>query len=169
MKIMIISDTHGYMGNFLKAYEKEKPIDMLFHLGDFSGDKEAFEEIIGPACAFAVVTGNCDMFSRGVPESRDFGIGKHRIHMEHGYWPPVTESSIRKRAERTGADIMMFGHTHRPELKIIDGITVLNPGSLTAPRQPDGKHTYAIMTVDSEGEAAFQLKSVEKGNEDYSG
>ena len=34
MKILIVSDTHRYLGNLQTALEEEGPVDMLIHLGD---------------------------------------------------------------------------------------------------------------------------------------
>ena len=39
MKILIISDTHGSHKNFDRVIEKERPLDMLIHLGDVEGDE----------------------------------------------------------------------------------------------------------------------------------
>ena len=38
---------------------------------------------------------------------------------------------------------------------------VLNPGSLSYPRQADRKGTYVVMTLDEDGEAKFRLGNVE--------
>ena len=54
-------------------------------------------------------------------------------------------------------DMVIYGHTHRP---VIDGqseIMVLNPGSLTYPRQEGRKYTYIIMEIDEEGEVKCTL------------
>ena len=40
MKILIISDTHGSHKNFDRVIEKERPLDMLIHLGDVEGDED---------------------------------------------------------------------------------------------------------------------------------
>ena len=40
MKILIISDTHGAHKNFDRVIEKERPLDMLIHLGDVEGDED---------------------------------------------------------------------------------------------------------------------------------
>lgn len=162
MKILIVSDTHGRLGDFIDVYEHEKPVDMVFHLGDITGDKEAIEELLGPQIAFAVVAGNCDFLTREIPACRDFGIGKHRVHLEHGYWPPVSIESIKQRAEKSGADILMFGHTHIPRIDRVGDLWVINPGSISRPRQEDGKHTYIIMNVDKEGEVDFELHCAEE-------
>ena len=49
----------------------------------------------------------------------------------------------------------MFGHTHRPYLDDSQGIIVLNPGSLSYPRQQGRKPSYMIMELDESGQAHF--------------
>lgn len=155
VKILVVSDTHGRFYNLETVLEREQPIAMVLHMGDLLTDREELEMRCG--CDCRVVAGNCDAFSR-LPDELTIPIGKHVIHMEHGYWPPVREDRIEARAKQFGADIMMFGHTHRPELRQKGDVLIVNPGSLSAPRQADGRPSYIIMTVDSEGEAEFELK-----------
>ena len=40
MKILIVSDTHRKDGNLYDVIEKEKPLDMLIHLGDAEGSEQ---------------------------------------------------------------------------------------------------------------------------------
>jgi len=49
----------------------------------------------------------------------------------------------------------MFGHTHRPYFEERDGITVLNPGSLSFPRQEGRKSSYMILETDGEEKYEF--------------
>jgi len=157
MKILIISDTHGNLSNLKKVLEREQPIDQLLHTGDVIDDAEEIRELAGCACAF--VRGNCDIFSRE-PLSRDFGLMTHNIHMEHGHMLPDSFNSIAYKAESVGADILMFGHTHVPVITTVGDITILNPGSLSRPRQANRKASYIIMTLDKDGKAEFELKYV---------
>ena len=50
----------------------------------------------------------------------------------------------------------MFGHTHRPFFEEMDEIIVLNPGSLSFPRQEGRKGSYMIMETDGEGRPYFK-------------
>ena len=54
----------------------------------------------------------------------------------------------------------MYGHTHRPYLKTVDGVTILNPGSLGYPRQSSHIPTYMIMNVDDNGEFTIETKEI---------
>ena len=57
-----------------------------------------------------------------------------------------------------GADLVMFGHTHRPFFLQKDGMTILNPGSLSFPRQEGRRGSYMIMEVDGDGKLSFEQK-----------
>ena len=72
-------------------------------------------------------------------------------------FPSIPRSFAARQGSR-GKDIVMFGHTHKPYLDTEDGITILNPGSLSYPRQEGRRSSYMIMTIDEAGEAA--MKSV---------
>ena len=50
-----------------------------------------------------------------------------------------------------GYDVVMYGHTHVPYIEIGDDVTILNPGSISYPRQPGRKPTFLIMEIDEEG------------------
>ena len=52
-------------------------------------------------------------------------------------------------------EISMFGHTHKPYLERRGDLTVLNPGSLSFPRQEGRRPSYMLMDLDDEGEAHF--------------
>ncbi len=65
---------------------------------------------------------------------------------------------MRKEALGRGMDIAMFGHTHRPFLDYSKGITMLNPGSVSYPRQDGHEPSYALMEIDSSGEAHYMIK-----------
>lgn len=151
MKILVISDTHGSLTNVRTVLRSEGPFDMIFHLGDVCHDEDELRELAGERCTVTFVRGNCDFFSRE-PDSRDFKLGRHKIHMEHGQHLPDSMQSISYKATDLGADYVFFGHTHSPLLTEMGGVTIANPGSISKPRQIDGLATYLIMEVDKDGE-----------------
>lgn len=151
MRILVISDTHGNLTNVREVLRKEGSFDMILHMGDVCHDEEELRELAGERCTVTFVRGNCDFFSRE-PDTRDFKLGKHRIHMEHGHYLPNSLQSISYKAEELGADIVFFGHTHNPLLTTVGNVRIANPGSISKPRQSDGLPTYIIMEVDKDGE-----------------
>jgi hypothetical protein len=68
--------------------------------------------------------------------------------------------TIKDEALGRGADIVMFGHTHRPVIEVEENLTLINPGSISYPRQADRKCTYIMMEVDDTGAISYELKSV---------
>ncbi len=66
--------------------------------------------------------------------------------------------SIVREAKGQGCDIVMFGHTHRPLLDYSRDIIVVNPGSLSYPRQEGRKPSYVVMEIDEKGEPHFKIQ-----------
>lgn len=159
MKILIVSDTHGSLCNFDKVVARESDIDMLLHMGDVEHDEDYMEAVMG--CPVHIVAGNNDFFS-GLPCEEELQIGKYKIFMTHGhgYYVSAHTRRLKEAARRRQADIVMYGHTHRPDIDTSEDVIAINPGSLSYPRQEDRKATYIIMELDARGEASFVLKYV---------
>lgn len=161
MKVLIVSDTHRQNKNLLEVINKVSPIDLLIHLGDAEGSEELIAEAAG--CPVEMVAGNNDFFS-DLDREKEILIGKYRVLLTHGhfYYVSVGTENIKTEAISRRFDIVMFGHTHRPLLEIEDDIIVLNPGSLSYPRQDGRTPTYAIMEIDNHGEAHFTINKLKK-------
>ncbi|NLP33720.1 MAG: metallophosphoesterase [Clostridiales bacterium] len=159
MKILIVSDTHGREQYLFETLQKVQPIDLMLHLGDFEGGEEDIRAIAN--CPVEFVSGNNDFFTR-VPKEKILSLGKYSIMMTHGHLYSVNYSTsvILEKAKRSGVDIVMYGHTHSPVIKFVDGIWVINPGSISLPRQEGRVPTYIIMDIDSKGEVHFTLNYV---------
>ena len=56
------------------------------------------------------------------------------------------------------AECVFFGHTHKPVIDEEDGIMVLNPGSLTFPRQNGHKPSYAVVEADEDGGLSAEIR-----------
>ena len=94
---------------------------------------------------------------RILDREREIYIGKYRVLLTHGHYYNVSlgTEQITEDAKERGFDIVMFGHTHRPYLDDSQGIIVLNPGSLSYPRQQGRKPSYMIIELDESGQAHF--------------
>ena len=78
--------------------------------------------------------------------------------------------TIKEEARARKADIVMFGHTHKPHLEYCeDGLVVLNPGSLSYPRQDGRKPSYMLMELDRNGEAHYTVCYVDQDRDIPSG
>lgn len=157
MKILIVSDTHRKNENFCRVIEKEGRVDMVVHLGDAEGSEYYLQKVAG--CPMEVVAGNNDFFSE-LPKEKELDIGGYRVLLTHGhyYYVSVGMERIKEEGISRGADIVMFGHTHRPLLDMEDEITVLNPGSLSFPRQAGRQPSYIMMEINEDGEAQFEIR-----------
>ena len=60
----------------------------------------------------------------------------------HMYGVSMGYQRIREEGIERGVDAVMFGHTHRPMLEEDEDLILLNPGSLSYPRQ---KRTAAFL------------------------
>lgn len=163
MKALIVSDTHKRDANLRAVIRKESPFDIMIHLGDTEGSEIYFNDWVrNDRCFIYTVRGNNDFFSVS-PSERIVRIGKYKVLLTHGhmYGVSMTTERLREEAKARGANMVMFGHSHRPHLTRQDGLIVLNPGSLSFPRQADRKGTYVVMTLDEDGEAKFRLGNVE--------
>lgn len=154
MKVLIVSDTHRRDENLWAAIRKEAPFDMMIHLGDSEGSEEWFRQWVrSDDCEIHAVRGNNDFFSR-MPKEEEVAIGKYRALLTHGHMYGVSMGTemLEDEARDRGMDMVMYGHTHKPHLETCgDGLLVLNPGSLSYPRQSGRKSTYAVMNLDDRG------------------
>lgn len=53
-------------------------------------------------------------------------------------------------AQNSGADIIIFGHTHIPYHLILDGIHLINAGSAGRPKDGDPRACYALIDINGE-------------------
>jgi len=159
MKILIVSDTHRYNENYLRVLERVSPVDMVVHCGDIEGSEYAIAQSAG--CPVQMVQGNNDFFS-DLPREKEFRVGKFKVWLTHGhtYGVMVGNNLIKEEAKDREADIVMYGHTHRPVVEWDDSVVAVNPGSLTYPRQEGGKPSYIIMEIDNKGEAHFTINYI---------
>ncbi|MBO6133245.1 MAG: metallophosphoesterase [Lachnospiraceae bacterium] len=156
MRILIVSDSHGRHENLERFVRKTAPIDMMIHCGDAEGREEAIEEIAG--CPLEIVAGNNDFFTT-LPKEKEFMVGRYRIFLTHGhyYYISMGPERLAEEAESRGVDIVMCGHTHKPMVERINGLILVNPGSVSYPRQEGRRPSCVMMELDREGEAHFTI------------
>ena len=159
MRILIVSDTHRHEENLEIVLQREKNLDMLIHLGDSEGSEDYIRTIA--ECPCYIVKGNNDYFS-DLNRDIKMTIGKYRVLLTHGhhYYVSLGTETIISEGRAQDMDIVMFGHTHRPLVYIREDITVLNPGSLSYPRQEGRIPTYIMMTIDDKEEAHYEIRYV---------
>ena len=93
------------------------------------------------------------------PEIRFDADGK-RVLLVHGSPRKLNEylfedrplSSFQRLAASSHADVIVFGHTHKPYTKLVDDVLFVNVGSVGKPKDGDWRACYA--TVDVSGPTA---------------
>lgn len=157
MKVLIVSDTHGRHAGIEEAIHREKPLDLLIHLGDVEGYEDYIQDIAG--CPMEIVAGNCDYFSQ-LPVEKEIMIDDLRVLITHGhgYYVSTGYDYICREGRSRQMDVVMFGHTHRPVILEEGGITVLNPGSIAFPRQPDRQLSYIVMEKEKDTGPKFEIR-----------
>lgn len=157
---MIVSDTHRKLANLAQALTDEGKIDVFIHLGDFEGEEDIIMQMAGCEEIY-MVPGNNDFFSP-MQKELEIKLGKYNVLLTHGhyYYVSLDLATIKSEAVARGKDIVMFGHTHRPVIDVSDDVTLINPGSISYPRQADKKCTYIIMKINDDETLEFELKSV---------
>lgn len=162
-KILIVSDTHGRNQNYLAVLDKVSPIDLVIHLGDIQGSEDYLEAMT--PCRIEMVSGNNDFFC-GLSKESIICIGKYTMMLTHGHRYGVScgTGNLIEAAKRNGADIVMFGHTHVPMIDRKDGVWLINPGSVSLPRQYGRIPTFIIMDIDSKGDAHFTLNYLKESD-----
>ncbi|MCM1171824.1 MAG: metallophosphoesterase [Clostridium sp.] len=158
-RILIVSDSHGRNENVQKAIKKAGNIDMMIHLGDIGWDYLEVEHMSGVPTY--MVAGNND-YGLPLKDRIIIQIGEHRIYAVHGHRQAVHfgPDTIRYHALENECDIAMYGHTHVPFLDDEGDVTILNPGSLTYPRQEGHEKTFVIMEIDDYDEVTYTFDHI---------
>lgn len=146
MRLGIISDTHGLLRP--EVFDVFREVDRILHAGDV-GPPELLEELAAIAPVIAV-WGNTDgLHLRArlpeVVETRIEGFDFLLIH-GHQLGAPTPE---RLNQRYPSAEVIIYGHTHRPVLVTVDQVvTVMNPGGAGA-RRFDLPASVGIMELEA--------------------
>ncbi|HCF82883.1 MAG TPA: YfcE family phosphodiesterase [Ruminococcaceae bacterium] len=157
MKILVVSDTHkNYQA--LKAVVDKVDFDILVHLGD--GEHE-FNDIrrLYPDKGMIYVGGNCDYGQHEL--SHVAKIGGVKIFCCHGHTFGVHDGleHLAAAAKQEGCNVALFGHTHLHRTDKIDGVLLMNPGSLDSPRGKN-KPSFGIISIEPDGEIKMNILAV---------
>ncbi|MGN0335793.1 MAG: metallophosphoesterase [Lachnospiraceae bacterium] len=156
MKVLLVSDTHGRDELLEEILDMEKP-DFFCHMGDVEGSEDYLRALVN--CPLAIVRGNNDFYT-DLPKDVCFELEGHKIFMTHGhyYYVSMGYEDIFSVGRKKGADIILFGHIHRPVIEEEQGIYLVNPGSLTFPRQAKRRPSYIVMDLVKNREPKFEIK-----------
>ncbi|MBE6877830.1 MAG: metallophosphoesterase [Ruminococcaceae bacterium] len=145
MKWLIISDTHGYYAELSVILETEKEIKDVIFLGDGLSDIDR-AKMEYPDRNFICVKGNCDLFSKA-PSMDILTLDGYKVLITHGDGFDVKTSklAIRRAAIGMGADIVLYGHTHRQYYEYLEGLYIFCPGSVKPEAATNYIPSYGIL------------------------
>ena len=129
MKLLIFSDSHRSTSGMIEAIETHHP-DHVIHLGDLMSDAEELSYIY-PKLPMTIVPGNCDGWT-AEPAKKQISLAGQSILLSHGHLWLVKDTYTHaiSEARSVNANILLFGHTHRPHCETLDdGLVVMNPGA----------------------------------------
>lgn len=147
MKILVISDTHGDTYKAEEAIKSNKDIDLIIHLGDYFRDAQKLSNLF-PDIPIEYIYGNSDFMIEDVPAEKLLDLCGKKIFITHGHRYSVKwdYNKLFRKAEELHADMVLFGHTHYPELIKKGNCFILNPGSTSDPRD-DSDESYGIIEI----------------------
>lgn len=158
MEILVISDTHKNIDRVIHLLEGEHNFDHIIHLGDHVRDAVDIESIFGIPVTY--VSGNCDYYEAGAAHEQMLTFGEHRILLTHGHMYQVksTLHLLRKIIDEGRANIVLFGHTHRAMIEYYENGIIMNPGSISLPR--DGNASFGVINIDKNGKVHVNVARI---------
>jgi putative phosphoesterase len=102
-----------------------------------------------------------------VPEIRFEAEGK-RFRLVHGSPRRMNEylfedrdpRSLARIAQGAEADVLVFGHTHKPWVREIENVLFINDGSVGKPKDGDSRAAWALLTVDADRPVQVEIRRV---------
>ncbi len=139
MEYIVLTDTHGETKLISQVLEKHNNIKNIIFLGDVLSDLNFLNFTNYNIIA---VKGNCDFFVNAETE-KVLNFSKVTLLLTHGHNFSVKSGTnkLKEHALKIGANVVLFGHTHKKEYKVEDGITLINVGSLKSEK------SYGILNI----------------------
>jgi len=146
----LVSDTHSLIRP--EIFGALDGVDLILHAGDVGG-RSVIDELAAIAPVRAVY-GNCDVPGEPGLEARlVLEIEGVSIHVSHGH--ELGSPTPEKLLTRNGADVVIFGHTHKPLVERSGARLVINPGA-AGPRRFSLKPSVARLIVEN-GRAEVEI------------
>jgi putative phosphoesterase len=119
--IGVISDTHGLLR--ASAIEALQGSDLIIHAGDVG--RAAILGALADIAPVVAVRGNVDHggWADALPDSAVISLGAHDIYMRHILADLDLDPKV------SGFAVVIYGHSHKPDIADKDGVFYFNPGS----------------------------------------
>jgi hypothetical protein len=145
LRIGVLSDTHisSFENIPQKIIDSLSTVDLIIHAGDFT-TVEVLRGLqqLGEVKA---VQGNMDSaeLKSTLPVKEIIEVGNKRIGITHGWGSPWRiEHKVREMFDQDQVDVIVYGHSHHSQNKLIDNILFFNPGKAT--------NSFGILTIEEE-------------------
>lgn len=157
MKIIVVADTHSSVSYIIDAINNTEGVSKVIHLGDCVSDARVIQENVD--VPVIMVRGNNDYFDKDVPLDKIIYVEGHKILLTHGHKYNVYFGPQRLyfRAIELGCDMVLYGHTHIFEDICVGDVRIINPGSVSLPR--DRVASYVLMEIT---EKEINIKRIKK-------
>ena len=151
--LTVFSDTHGNGDLLYKLNGDFAVSNKIVFLGDGVSDLYYLNE--EQQSKLVAVRGNCD-FSTVYPKQALFTVDGVVVLAVHGdeFGVKVSLSRLCDYAKKVNATLVLYGHTHLPKITEINGITFVNPGSLSDYTR---EKTFSFIKIDGNKITASNL------------
>lgn len=130
MRLGIIADTHDNLPKILKAVQffNRKKVDFVVHAGDFIAPF-AVVKLKDLHCDFSGIFGNNDGERPGLSKISEGKIQPGPLRMSLAGRRIVLVHDINSiNLSTVNAELIIFGHTHKPEITHKNSCILVNPG-----------------------------------------
>ncbi len=140
MQIVVVSDTHGRDEVYQELRMRHPQASAFLDCGDSETDPINLD-------GFVSVQGNNDYYA-DYPLERVLDLKELRVYMTHGQYLRYHNriESLVVKAKENNCTLVLYGHTHVFDAQEVDGITLVNPGSLYHQRDMSIP-SYALITI----------------------
>lgn len=152
-KLLLISDSHRDKQTLSKIIKNEPNFDRVIFLGD--GIEDVEDAFLTSSKPITSVAGNCDT-DCCISSERVVKVENINIFITHGHFYDVklTFKNVAQAAKSKECSVAFIGHTHIPTNDLVEGIRIINPGSVSY------LGNYAIITIDND-KLDVELKGLE--------
>ena len=162
MLVGVMSDSHDAIRNVETAVNvfKREGVDVVIHLGDIVAPftLARIASSLAGARVEAVFGNNCGEKPLLIETARRFdvnigdpprvvNVGGRKLLLVHGFGSPEQTVELVEALALSGKwDGVLYGHTHKPDYRYVQGRLILNPGEVAG---VFGKPTVALLDTDT--------------------
>ncbi|MFB6174612.1 MAG: metallophosphoesterase [Candidatus Nanohalobium sp.] len=171
-KILCAGDLVGYYTRPNEVVEKIREEDITCVKGNHDQGVEGGEFRFNPKARKALryskekLNHENKAFLRELDERKRIKLDNQDIFMAHGSpRRPVEEYVMPEDADKSSLsyfgekpDVVMLGHTHKAFSKEVEGVKIVNPGSVGKPRDKDPRASFAVLDTESNSVEHFRTE-----------